>query len=162
MRWVSTMYTARQKKNTSPNFCTYIGKILTDFKNSFTVTLCGKFWSMWIRYRDCRLPSRSTRAPCSFSFTWWLLRLRRPMELRFSVVKISRFTILPVFKILTKSAWCCRRQNIANCAYFSIQLEHNKYTSSTFVAALDPGTHISFLFASCRYPSIFVISLLNN
>ena len=34
-------YTVSQK-NMSPNFCLYLHQILTDFKNSFTGTLCGK------------------------------------------------------------------------------------------------------------------------
>ena len=36
-------YHVNQKKNMSPNFCLYLHQILTDFKNSFTGTLCGKF-----------------------------------------------------------------------------------------------------------------------
>jgi len=35
-------YTVSQK-NMPPNFCPYLRQILTDFKNSFTVTLCRKF-----------------------------------------------------------------------------------------------------------------------
>jgi len=31
------------KKNMPLNFCLYLHQILTDFKNSFTGTLCGKF-----------------------------------------------------------------------------------------------------------------------
>jgi len=31
------------KKNMPPYFCPYLRQILTDFKNSFTGTLCGKF-----------------------------------------------------------------------------------------------------------------------
>ena len=38
-----TCYTPRVKKNMPPNFCLYLHQILTDFKISFTGTLCGKF-----------------------------------------------------------------------------------------------------------------------
>jgi len=36
------------------------------------------------------------------------------------------------------------------------------YTTATFVAVVDPGTRISFLFARRRYLSIFGILLVNN
>jgi len=36
------VYTVSQK-NMPPNFCLYLHQILTDFKNSVTGTLCGKF-----------------------------------------------------------------------------------------------------------------------
>ena len=36
------MYTVSQK-NMPPNFCLYLHQISTDFKNSFTDILCGKF-----------------------------------------------------------------------------------------------------------------------
>jgi len=35
-------------------------------------------------------------------------------------------------------------------------------TTVTFVAVVDPGTSISFLFARCRYLSIFGMLLLIN
>jgi len=35
-------------------------------------------------------------------------------------------------------------------------------TAATFVAAVDPGTRISFLFARCRYLSIFRVLLLTT
>jgi len=41
VRWFA-VYTVSQKKHAT-NFCPYFRQILTDFKNSFTVTLCGKF-----------------------------------------------------------------------------------------------------------------------
>jgi len=42
------------------------------------------------------------------------------------------------------------------------QLEVASVTSTTFAAVVDPGTRISFLFARCRYLSIFGILLLIN
>jgi len=40
---VSTVSLHRQSKNMPLNFCLYLRQILTDFKNSFTITVCGKF-----------------------------------------------------------------------------------------------------------------------
>ena len=36
-------FTPWVKKKLPPNFCLYLHQVLTDFKNSFTGTLCGKF-----------------------------------------------------------------------------------------------------------------------
>jgi len=36
------------KKNMSPYFCPYLRHMWTDFKNSFTDTLCGKFAMKWL------------------------------------------------------------------------------------------------------------------
>ena len=41
------MHTVSQK-NMPPYFCPYLRQILTDFKSSFTGTLCGKFAIKWL------------------------------------------------------------------------------------------------------------------
>jgi len=41
-------------------------------------------------------------------------------------------------------------------------LSVNNYYNRTFVAVVDPRTHISFLFTRCRYLSIFDILLLTD
>jgi len=40
--WATEMSLHRESKNMSPYFRPYLRQLLTDFKNSFTGTLCGK------------------------------------------------------------------------------------------------------------------------
>jgi len=47
-RYTTLWNTLWVKKNMPPYFCPYLRQILTDFKNSFTGTLCGKFAIKWL------------------------------------------------------------------------------------------------------------------
>jgi len=49
--------------NMPPYFCPYLRQILTDFKNSFTGTLCGKFAINWLLIIPPHLNSVAT-LPC--------------------------------------------------------------------------------------------------
>ena len=51
------------KKNMPPYFWPYLRQILTDFKNSFTSTLCGKFAIKWLLVIPPHLNSVAT-LPC--------------------------------------------------------------------------------------------------
>jgi len=52
-----------ESKNMPPYFCPYLRQILTDFKNSFTGTLCGKFAMKWLLIIPPHLKSVAT-LPC--------------------------------------------------------------------------------------------------
>jgi len=57
------LYTLWVKKNMPPYVCPYLRQILTDFKNSFTGTLCGKFAIQWLLTIPPNLKSVAT-LPC--------------------------------------------------------------------------------------------------
>jgi len=68
LQLVSAKKTKRQitlwvKKNMPPYFCPYLRQILTDFKNSLTGTLCGKFAIKWLLIIPPNLNSIAT-LPC--------------------------------------------------------------------------------------------------
>jgi len=56
------LYTVSQK-NMPPYFCPYLRQILTDYKNSFTGTLCRKFAIKWLLSIPPHLNSIAT-LPC--------------------------------------------------------------------------------------------------
>ena len=59
---IINFYTVSQK-NMPPYFCPYLRQILTDFKNSITGTLCGKFAIKWLLIIPPHLNSVAT-LPC--------------------------------------------------------------------------------------------------
>jgi len=62
-KWLHSILHCESKKNMPPYFCPYLCQILTDFKNSFTGTICGKFAIKWLLVIPPHLNSVAT-LPC--------------------------------------------------------------------------------------------------